>query len=339
MERPVRRNVRNLVVMAALLLTTAFMPEQVWAQRGGSRSGGGGRSGGGQAVGRAVPRGTTGGHRGTYVSGPRYYRPVYVTSPYWGIGWGWGGYGYWGPGWWGPGYASSLWWPGWGWWGGPALYAPPYAAWGVTSDARLLVKPRNTEVYVDGALAGVVDQYDGVFQSLRLAPGTHRISLYLDGHKRFDTNVYVAPASTLKVRHTMEPLAEGAAADPRPEPVTPPQPEAGATAEPGPEPAAAPGEPAPMPPPQYGDRGGRAVAGDAALLVIRVQPSDAEIFIDGQRWQVPDGTRPLEVRVPAGRVKLDVRRPGYAPYSTELTVQPGEVTPINVSLPSRGAPI
>lgn len=73
------------------------------------------------------------------------------------------------------------------------------------------------------------------------------------------------------------------------------------------------------------------------MLVIRVQPSDAEVLIDGQRWQTPDGDRPLEVRVPAGRIRVEVRRPGYAPFSTELTVAPGEVTPVNVSLPARSA--
>jgi hypothetical protein len=249
---------------------------------------------GAPVVGRAVPRGTYpsrpihpgGGHGGYY--------PGYVYPPYWGgigIGWGWGGYwggyygwGYWGPGWWGPGYATSMWWPGWGWWGAPALYYPPY--WGVVSDAKFLVTPRNTEVYIDGALAGIADQYDGAFQSLTLAPGTHQITLYLDGHKRRDTNVYVAPGSTLKLRHTM-------------------------------------GE----------------ITGEAGLLVIRVQPADAEILIDGQRWQLADSDHPLEVRVPAGRVRIEIRKPGFAPFSTEVTVQPGEVTPLNVSLPSRGAQI
>jgi len=78
---------------------------------------------------------------------------------------------------------------------------------------------------------------------------------------------------------------------------------------------------------------------DGGLLVIRVQPADADVLIDGQLWQTPDGTRPLEVRVPAGRVRIDVRKPGHTPFTADVTVQPGEVTPINVSLPSREAPI
>ena len=280
------------------------------------------------------------------------YRPVYVGRPaYWGgfgfgwgygyPGWGYAGWGAWGPGWWGPGYASSMWWPGYGWWGGPALYAPPYGAWGITSDARFLVSPRTAEVYIDGALAGIVDQFDGVFQSLTLAPGTHQISLYLDGHRRHDANIYVAPGSTIKLRHSMEPLAEGATPDERP---TPPARAVEATA------IAAPGDPDAQPstrmpaepaePRQPREpRELRTVAGEAGLIVIRVQPADAEVFIDGQRWQTPDTDRPLEVRVPPGRVRVEVRKPGFAPFSTEITVQPGQVTPLNVSLPPRGEQI
>lgn len=352
MERPVRHLVRSLVVATAILMTATLVPESAWAQRGGRGGGGGGNRGGGAAaprgghstggapvVGRAVPRGTAPGHPIAGRPGGGYYRPAYVYPPYWGgfglgWGWGWGGYygwGAWGPGWWGPGYASSMWWPGWGWWGAPALYAPPY--WGVVSDARLMVKPRNTEVYVDGALAGVVDQYDGVFQSLTLAPGTHQISLYLDGHKRRDTNLYVAPGSTVKLRHTMEPLPADAAPDERP---TPPARTAVAVAEPNP---ASPTTTPPMPSARLSPPPGesRQVAGEAALLVIRVQPSDAEVLIDGQRWQSPDATRPLEVRVPSGRIRIEVRKPGYAPFSTDVTVQPGEVVPLNISLPPRGA--
>jgi hypothetical protein len=294
-----------------------------------------------------VPRGSVPGRPGGGYPGGGYggyYRPAYVYPPYWGglgIGWGWGGYwggyygyGYWGPGWWGPGYASSMWWPGLGWWGAPALYYPPY--WGITSDARFLVTPRTTEVYIDGALAGIVDQFDGVFQSLTLAPGTHQISLYLDGHKRRDTNVYVAPGSTLKLRHTMEPLPADASPDERPTPPARPQQSSvsvdGAQAPAG----VPPGSPA-APRSARPSTESREVAGEAGLLVIRVQPADAEILIDGQRWQTPDGDRPLEVRVPAGRVRVEVRKPGHSPFSTELTVESGQVTPLNVSLPARGA--
>ncbi|HTV01236.1 MAG TPA: PEGA domain-containing protein, partial [Luteitalea sp.] len=318
-----KKLIRGIVVAVACVAATSILPDLAYAQRGGRGGGGGGGRGGGGGgqvrsgapVSRAVPRPTYrgGGYRGGYRGGGRqvvYTRGFYGRPLYWGgFGYGaWGGWNSWGPGWWGPGYAGSMWWPGWGWWGGPAMYAPPMAAWGVTSDARFLVQPRNTEVYVDGALAGVVDQYDGVFQSLRLAPGTHQITLYLDGHRRYQADVYVAPGSTLKLRHTMEPLAAGAPADERPS--LPERRPADAAPSGVDDPDGPP--PPPVPPaalprePRLRER--RPMAeGAAGTLVIRVQPADAEVFIDGQRWQAPPSDGPLEVRVPAGRIKVEVR--------------------------------
>jgi hypothetical protein len=49
------------------------------------------------------------------------------------------------------------------------------------SALRLQVSPRETEVFVDGYYAGTVDDFDGVFQRLRLEPGAHELTLYLPG--------------------------------------------------------------------------------------------------------------------------------------------------------------
>jgi len=250
-----------------------------------------------------------------------------------------------------------------GWWGSPlAFYGMPYGP--NTSDARLQVTPRETEVYIDGALAGVADQYDGVFQSLRLAPGTHEITLYLEGHRRFTQNVYVAPASTLKLRHAMQPLAAGDSADPRPTPPPPPAPRldgdddrddpAGPPLPPGqlrePRDPREPREPRERGEPGQARQGraprdeqprrpARSDTARAGTLVIRVQPADAELLIDGQRWQAPESDRPFEVQMPAGRVRIEVRKPGHLPFVTDVVVRPGEVSTLNVSLPVAGHPL
>ena len=54
----------------------------------------------------------------------------------------------------------------------PGVYNDPAVA------IRLQVTPRDASVYVDGYAAGVVDDYDGVFQRLRLVPGPHEIVIY-----------------------------------------------------------------------------------------------------------------------------------------------------------------
>jgi len=42
---------------------------------------------------------------------------------------------------------------------------------------RLKVKPRDAEVYVDGYYAGLIDNFDGVFQRLKLEEGPHEIEI------------------------------------------------------------------------------------------------------------------------------------------------------------------
>ena len=56
-------------------------------------------------------------------------------------------------------------------------YYPPYPYGGYRiepeSDLRFKVTPKEAAVYVDGYYAGVVDDYDGVFQRLHVTPGQH----------------------------------------------------------------------------------------------------------------------------------------------------------------------
>ena len=85
-------------------------------------------------------------------------------------------------------YRHYRYYPSWPYWGGyfayPAFYyggfygAPyPYSRiyYGGSDRApsalRIEVKPVEAEVYVDGYLAGSVDEFDGFFQRLNLTPG------------------------------------------------------------------------------------------------------------------------------------------------------------------------
>jgi hypothetical protein len=63
----------------------------------------------------------------------------------------------------------------------PYPYPYPYRGYGYdnSADLRIQATPRETEVYVDGSRAGIVDDYDGIFQRLHLLPGDHEITLYL----------------------------------------------------------------------------------------------------------------------------------------------------------------
>jgi hypothetical protein len=62
---------------------------------------------------------------------------------------------------------------------------------------RIVDAPRNAQVLVDGYYAGVVDDYDGVFQHLNLEPGTHRIEIQVPGGPPIAFDVRVRPGETV----------------------------------------------------------------------------------------------------------------------------------------------
>ncbi|MES1256446.1 MAG: PEGA domain-containing protein, partial [Acidobacteriota bacterium] len=98
---------------------------------------------------------------------------------------------------------------------------PPYPyryAVRADSSVRIEVTPREAEVYVDGYYAGIVDDFDGVFQRLRTEPGHHEVTLYLNGYRTVRQDVYLMPDKTFEIKLRMEPLAPGDTAGPRPTP-------------------------------------------------------------------------------------------------------------------------
>ena len=72
-------------------------------------------------------------------------------------------------------------------------------------DVRLQVRPRNAEVYVDGYYAGIVDNFDGVFQRLTLEVGEHEIEIAAPGFEPQFYRIYVDPARTVDVHGELMP--------------------------------------------------------------------------------------------------------------------------------------
>ena len=66
---------------------------------------------------------------------------------------------------------------------------------------RIVDAPRDASVYVDGYYAGVVDEYDGVFQHLNLEPGPHHIEIDIDpGGPPLAFDVRIEPGQTVTFR-------------------------------------------------------------------------------------------------------------------------------------------
>jgi len=157
----------------------------------GSTSSGGRRRGDIPANGTAVPRGSVPGSGGTIVitEGSGFYP--------WGYGGGiigglYGGYygGYYG--------AYDPWY---GWF---PTYAPVTVdgggGSGNTGGLRIRVKPNDASVYVDGFYVGVVDDFDGAFQKLKLDRGPHRIEIRSPQHLPLAVDVMIQEDFTMTLR-------------------------------------------------------------------------------------------------------------------------------------------
>jgi hypothetical protein len=146
-------------------------------------------------VGTAVPRTagapTTGG--GAIIV-PGYYGGYFP----WGFG-GLGFAGYYG-GYYGGGYDDPY--GGLGGWGDPydgGYGDPGYAQYPQHDEEgalRLKLKPRGASVYVDGSYAGVVDDFDGIFQKLHLDAGPHRVEVRMAGYDTLSFEVRIEPNHT-----------------------------------------------------------------------------------------------------------------------------------------------
>ena len=213
--------------------------------------------------------------------------------------------------------------------------------WDISASVRLMVTPKEAEVYVDGYYAGVVDDFDGVFQRLHVPPGDHEFTFYREGYHTGRQKVYLAERSDQKLHYAMTPLAAGEANEPRP--VAPRDPASRATrrqilgAYPPPRrcrrrACPPPDRMAPEPPPRPYDR---ARTRSTGTLSIRVQPAGAEVLIDGERWRGPNNAERLVVQVSEGVHRVEVQKDGFQKYTAEVEVRRGETTPVNVSLSNR----
>ena len=59
----------------------------------------------------------------------------------------------------------------------------------------------------------------------------------------------------------------------------------------------------------------------SGTLSLRVQPADAEIFVNGDRWGAGGGPGPAAIELPEGRHRIEVRKNGFAPYAQDVLIR------------------
>jgi hypothetical protein len=316
---------RLMIVFCGCLAAGALWPPDAAAQRRGGY--------------RPPPRVRT-----SVVVSAGYYRPYYrpyYSSFFYG--------GFYSP-FYGPFYSG--WYPLYAQYPYPYPY-PRYYYSGSWASARLEVKPRDAQVYLDGYFVGIVDQFDGVFQRLDLPTGEHDIVVYLKGYRAYRQRTLFRPGESYHFKAILEPLPPGTPDEPPPQ-ASAPDPYS-ANRDPrdprdpyvrdpyGRDPAGQDPNRQPPSPPQPGDRGrtmpdrpGDRRGPDSnsfGTLNIRVQPGDATVIIDGERWDSPEGGSRLAVQLAAGSHRIEVRKDGFKPYSSTIQIRPGDTQALNISLP------
>ena len=131
---------------------------------------------------------------GYYVYDPWSWYAGYGDAGYSSYGWG----GYYGSRWggnYGGGYGGGY--DG----GGYGAYGGPYG-WSI-GGVRFKVNLKDAEVYVDGYYAGIVDDFDGLWQQLRLDDGGYHIEVRKPGMDTLTFDVRVQPGRTITYRGEM----------------------------------------------------------------------------------------------------------------------------------------
>lgn len=177
--------------------------------------------------GRSVATGTSRNRNGFATTGTAVRRDVAgINPPFFGP-WGrW--FPYYGTG-WGPSFGFVVFnpysiWSGayWNWYSGGYWYDPwPYGWYSAytyggsapsrdddhgrrTGSIRLKASPKDAKVYIDGALVGTVDDFDGLSDHLELDEGTYQLELRADGYQPYSGELEVVAGKTLTERVSLK---------------------------------------------------------------------------------------------------------------------------------------
>lgn len=305
--RPVRT---ALLLAAAALLLFSLVPQAM-------ADGGGGE-------GSSVKSGT---HHGKHGSAHRYRVHVGIGYPgYYGFGpygYGYGRYGYYGH------YGYDPYGYGYG-------YGYSYRRRAATMGALdLNVKPKNTQVWVNGGYVGTTGKLDGSPSMLWLEKDSYEVIFFNEGYETVVRRYTVTPGGVIKEGFLMQPG-------------TSTRPEALSTA-------------APMPSPEVQDRpkfkekrriierrverqmerpepsAGRGhtldVRQEPGKVAVHVTPGDASIYLDGEFiGTAKDLRRNPVLLVDPGAHRLEIVHPAYESKGVEVTVEAGKKQEIEVSL-------
>jgi hypothetical protein len=162
---------------------------------------------------------------------------------------------------------------------------------------RVNFQPTDADVYVDGALAGRVADFDGIFQRLHLLPGNHVITISRAGFRAERHTVNLRRNGSETITGRLEPAGGYGRNN------------------------------------AYGDRGynDRGNVGRSGTVTFNAFPSDAQIWVNGSRRSAVRRGNAYVLDLEPGRHRIEVRRNGYAPYTRDVDVRAGAALSLNLT--------
>jgi len=221
--------------------------------------------------------------------------------------------GYWYPytGYWGWGYGLSY---GYGYGYGHRYGYGPTVVYSTQRGYRmgavdLKIRPKNTEVYVDGQYVGLAKQYDGFPGHLWLESGVHEIAFYRPGFGTEYRTVRILTDLILDVEVAMQP---GEAIQPQLELAPPPV------------------------EPEDDEVAGRVIGGDSeqGRLHLAIYPGNARVYLDGRMLGTGEELAGLHAGLvlSTGTHTLEVIRDGFQSAERQIVVDTGEDVEFNLAL-------
>lgn len=210
-------------------------------------------------------------------------------------------------------------------------------------DVRCQVKPESASVLVDGYYAGRVDDFDGFFQRLRIAPGKHTITFRNPGYAPLSVSVYGVRGQDIHIKQNLMAGDDRLPEDSRLQSqrgdnrghVVPPYGSSGRSGggySGGDEEEQQEGRgysPQPSAPPSTSTA--PRIDGQG-LVRLKIEPAGASVYIDGNFWGVVQESGAVEVQLVAGSHTIEIVKPGFQTFRKDVRVTEGGDTEIEAEL-------
>lgn len=204
----------------------------------------------------------------------------------------------------------------------PFGYAPDRGA------LDLNVQPDQAEIFIDGELVGVADQYDGFPRYLWLPAGDRRLVIHLPGYRPVVREYTLVPGEVIDIDLRLErgespPLEEILYRRKRDDVATTPE----LAVEERPTPSTAADD-------SWRRRRPQVAENASASLLLEVTPKDAAVYLDDRLLGSGEDLGRLHAAliVAPGTHRLVVVRPGYKKHEATLSLGAAEETTLRVEL-------